>query len=72
MFERAQHTVASTDGVELVAYHFHDDGDTDSNNGNGAELPPLLFSHATGFHGRVFSPVAAHLAGFSRTTFDYR
>jgi len=72
MFERAQHTVASTDGVELVAYHFHDAGDTDSNNGNGAELPPLLFSHATGFHGRVFSPVAAHLAGFSRTTFDYR
>ena len=36
------------------------------------QLPALLFSHATGFHGRVFGPIAAHLPEFDRTTFDYR
>ena len=35
-------------------------------------MSTVLFSHATGFHGRVFAPVAAHLSGFDRTTFDYR
>ena len=32
----------------------------------------ILFSHATGFHGRVFSPVARALPDYARTTFDYR
>jgi pimeloyl-ACP methyl ester carboxylesterase len=35
-------------------------------------MQPIVFSHATGFHGRVFSPVVAHLSDFSCTTFDYR
>ena len=37
-----------------------------------SKSPTVLFSHATGFHGRVFAPVAAHLPNFDRTTFDYR
>lgn len=64
MFERIPHSVASTDGVELVTYH--------SGNSGSGHRHPILFSHATGFHGRVFAPVAAHLTDFSCTTFDYR
>jgi pimeloyl-ACP methyl ester carboxylesterase len=59
MFDTAR-TVASTDGVQVVVC---------DEVGAGT---PVLFSHATGFHGRVFAPVAAHLAGRPRTTFDYR
>lgn len=66
MFERLPHTVASTDGVQLVAYRFRRSADGEPS------APPILFSHATGFHGRVFSPAAAHLDDFSCTTFDYR
>jgi pimeloyl-ACP methyl ester carboxylesterase len=50
---------ASVDTTEIAANTF-------------SPLPPLLFSHATGFHGRVFAPVAQHLTMFDRTTFDYR
>lgn len=59
MFDVAR-TVASTDGVRVVVYDAPGDG------------TPILFSHATGFHGRVFAPVAARLAAHPRTTFDYR
>lgn len=64
MFDRATHHVASTDGVQIAVY---------------AHLPAipndaaaLLFSHATGFHGRVFTPVAEHLTDHTCITFDYR
>lgn len=51
----------STDAVELAA---HDLG------GHGA---PLLISHATGFHGRCYQPLANTLAGtFHSVAFDYR
>lgn len=46
-------TVASSDGVVVVLHHVVD-GPTDA---------PLLISHATGFHGRAYAPVAAALAG---------
>ena len=44
------HRVPSTDGVDLAV---HDLG------GHG---PPLLIVHATGFHGRAYTPLAAALA----------
>lgn len=53
--------VSSTDGVELAT---HDLG------GTGATL---LFSHATGFHGRCYQPIASALADtFHSIAFDYR
>ena len=63
MFSRAPRFVASANGVQVAVY------DEPPTHGGGA---PILFSHATGFHGRVFAPIAAHLAEHSRTTFDYR
>ena len=54
-------TVASTDGVEIAV---HDLG------GNG---PLLLVSHATGFHGRCYEPLAHALADQRHcVAFDYR
>ena len=53
--------IASTDGVTLAV---HDLG------GSG---PELFYSHATGFHGRVWLPVAAHLADrYHGWAVDYR
>ena len=75
MFRRTSHTVASTNGVELVTYrydHSVSDGGADNGSSGTTAQQSILFSHATGFHGRVFSPVAAHLTRFSCTTFDYR
>jgi hypothetical protein len=43
-------TVRSTDGVELAVHDL------------GGEGPVLLVSHATGFHGRCYLPLATHLA----------
>jgi pimeloyl-ACP methyl ester carboxylesterase len=63
VFDRATRLVDSTDGVRVAVYDERADG---------ASRPTLLFSHATGFHGRVFAPIAAHLPLFDRTTFDYR
>ena len=54
-------SVASTDGVRIAV---HDLGGTGS---------PLLISHATGFHGRSYIPLADALANaFHSTAFDYR
>lgn len=51
----------STDGVELAV---HELGGTGS---------PLLFSHATGFHGRCYQPMADALADVAHcVAFDYR
>lgn len=53
--------VLSSDGVEVAV---HDLG------GNG---PTLLISHATGFHGRCYIPVAEALADrYHSVAFDYR
>ncbi len=53
--------VTSTDGVELAV---HDLGGTG---------PLLLMSHATGFHGRCYEPLAHALADrFHSVAFDYR
>ena len=53
--------IPSTDGVQIAV---HDLG------GTGA---PLLISHATGFHGRCYIPLADDLAAsFHSTAFDYR
>ena len=52
--------VPSTDGVDLAV---HDLG------GSGA---PLLVSHATGFHGRCYAPMAAALPSRHSIAFDYR
>jgi pimeloyl-ACP methyl ester carboxylesterase len=51
----------STDGVTVAAYDLGGDG------------PPLLFSHATGFHGHVWEPLAGYLADrFHCYSFDTR
>ena len=42
--------LSSTDGIELVVHDLGGDG------------PPALLAHATGFHGRVWAPMAAHLS----------
>lgn len=54
-------TVRSTGGVELAVHDL------------GGEGPTLLISHATGFHGRCYEPVARALADrFHCVAFDYR
>lgn len=51
----------STDGVELAVYEL------------GGTGSPLLMSHATGFHGRCYQPMANALADLARcVAFDYR
>ena len=54
--------VPSTDGVEVAVHDL------------GGAGPLVLLSHATGFHGLVWRPVAAHLArsGFHCLALDYR
>ena len=53
--------VASTDGVELAVFDL------------GGTGPALLLSHATGFHGRCYGPLAEALGNrFHSVTFDYR
>ena len=52
--------VRSTDQVDLQVHELGGDG------------PPLLFVHATGFHGRVWEPLAAHLPQFSKWSPDMR
>ncbi len=57
--------VDSTDGVRVAV---HDLGGPDN-----PSAPVLLFSHATGFHGRVWAPMAARLADrFRCLAIDYR
>lgn len=52
--------IPSTDGVELEVHDL------------GGEGPPLLLAHATGFHGRVWEPLATHLTDFHRWSIDMR
>jgi pimeloyl-ACP methyl ester carboxylesterase len=48
-------TVTSSRGVSVVVHDLSDQTDPDH------EREPLLLAHATGFHGRVWQPVADHL-----------
>jgi pimeloyl-ACP methyl ester carboxylesterase len=50
----------STDGLEIAAWDLGGDG------------PPMVLAHATGFHGQVWRPLAAHLDGFHCYSFDER
>ena len=52
--------VNSTDSVELEVHDLGGDG------------PPVLLVHATGFHGLVWEPLAAHVTGFHRFSVDMR
>jgi len=52
--------VDSTDGVQVALYDY------------GGSGPTLLLAHATGFHGRVWSPVASHLRDFHVYSLDLR
>ncbi|MEX1218532.1 MAG: alpha/beta hydrolase [Acidimicrobiales bacterium] len=52
--------IPSTDNIEI---NLHD---------LGGEGQPLLFAHATGFHGRVWEPLAAQLEGYHRWSVDLR
>jgi len=55
------HMVRSADGTAIVMHHLGGDG------------PPLVISHATGFHGRCYRPLGAALAShFSVWAIDYR
>ena len=56
--------VNSTDGVEVAVHDLA---------GHQSDRPVLLISHATGFHGRCYLPLAAALATeFHSIGFDYR
>jgi pimeloyl-ACP methyl ester carboxylesterase len=50
----------STDGIDIAAWDFGGDG------------PPVLMAHATGFHGKVWEPLAGHLDGLHCYSFDER
>src|SRR5205807_8354699 len=53
-------TFPSSDGVDVAAWDLGGDG------------PPVLMAHATGFHGMVWRPMAAHLRDFHCYSFDER
>lgn len=78
MFEQSTGSVASSHGVNVVIYDEPSlreprEGEAASRSSvNHDESVMILYSHATGFHGRVFAPVAEHLRAFRQTTFDYR
>ena len=56
-------THPSSEGVQLAVYDYAPE----------STAVPVLLSHATGFHGRVFDPVAEHLhASHHCYSFDYR
>ena len=59
----SQSKVASTDNVDIAVYDYEPN----------STLPTVLLSHATGFHGRCFEPIAQHLATTNHCiAFDYR
>ena len=58
---RSPRVVASSDGVHVVVHDL------------GGEGPTVLLSHATGFHGRCYLPMAHRLADrYHSVAFDYR
>lgn len=55
--------IGSTDGVSLAVHDYNPESFS----------PTVLFSHATGFHGRVFDPIAKELLDtYHCITFDFR
>lgn len=61
MPEPTTERLASTDGVDLAVHDF------------GGSGPTLILAHATGFHGRVWSPLAEHLTDrFRCLALDFR
>ncbi len=48
------HVVTTQDGVPIAVYELGGDG------------PPLLIAHATGFHGRAYTPFASRLSHYFR------
>ena len=59
----ASSTHPSSEGTQLTVYDYAPE----------STKQPVLLSHATGFHGRVFDPVADHLQNaFHCYSFDYR
>ena len=55
--------VASSDGVSVAVHHL----------GGADRAPPLLFSHATGFHARCYAPIAAQVGDrFHSVGLDFR
>ena len=59
----SQSKVASTDNVDIAVYDYEPN----------STLPTVLLSHATGFHGRCFEPIAQQLAPTNHCiAFDYR
>jgi pimeloyl-ACP methyl ester carboxylesterase len=62
--------VPSSGGVRVAV---HDLGGPDGRDGPDGDAPILLLSHATGFHGRVWAPMASHLTDrFRCLAIDYR
>lgn len=57
----------SSDGVTLAYHRYPARSDA-----LAGEAPSFLFSHANGFHGRCFDPIASRLAPRPCFTFDYR
>ena len=56
-------THPSSEGIQLAVYDYAPE----------STKQPVMLSHATGFHGRVFDPVAEHLhASHHCYSFDYR
>lgn len=77
MFRHATRSVASSHGVMIATYDEPARPPSATDATASWSAPPddevtILYSHATGFHGRVFAPVAEHLTTFDQTTFDYR
>ena len=77
MFRHATRSVASSHGVMIATYDEPARPPSATDATASWSAPPddevtILYSHATGFHGRVFAPVAEHLTAFDQTTFDYR
>ena len=58
-------TIRTSEGLDLALHHW--------TGGNGGDRAPLLISHATGFHGRAYSALAAALENhFDCWALDYR
>jgi pimeloyl-ACP methyl ester carboxylesterase len=53
-------TVASTAAVQLAIHDLGGDG------------PTVVYSHATGLHGRLWAPLHRHLTGYHGVAVDYR
>ncbi len=63
--------VASTDHVQLAVHDLGAGPPSDPAHDDGSRRPVLL-AHATGFHGLVWQPLAAHLTGFGAVAPDLR